>query len=91
MRSRAENFTTEEKDLLVELVTKYKEVIENKRTDAVSQKQKKRAYQMLSNEYNSQSTRPRTAASLKVCWENIKKRSRKAQAKEKASIFKTGR
>ncbi|KAH8021996.1 hypothetical protein HPB51_020606 [Rhipicephalus microplus] len=47
-------FTREERELLVNLVTRHKAVIENKRTDALTKRAKDSAWEKLTSEYNSQ-------------------------------------
>ncbi|KAL3247251.1 hypothetical protein MRX96_057184 [Rhipicephalus microplus] len=46
--------TREERELLVNLVTRHKAVIENKRTDALDKRAKDSAWEKLTSEYNSQ-------------------------------------
>ena len=45
-----------EKVLLADLVTKYRDVIENKKTDAVSAQSKARCWAELAGEFNASST-----------------------------------
>ncbi|KAH7964270.1 hypothetical protein HPB51_027489 [Rhipicephalus microplus] len=47
-------FMREERELLVNLVTRHKAVIENKRTDALTKRAKDSAWEKLTSEYNSQ-------------------------------------
>ncbi|KAL3222228.1 hypothetical protein MRX96_028527 [Rhipicephalus microplus] len=46
--------TREERELLVNLVTRHKAVIKNKRTDALAKRAKDSAWEKLTSEYNSQ-------------------------------------
>lgn len=52
-RRRTGNYSSGERDLLVELVGKYGLIIENKKTDAVTWKEKQEAWQQVANEYNA--------------------------------------
>ncbi|KAH7939883.1 hypothetical protein HPB52_018719 [Rhipicephalus sanguineus] len=82
MERRAKvNFTDEERGVLTDLVNKYREVLENKRTDAVSLQRKQRTWDQLASEFNSrQNVHPRTAKQLKKCWDNLKEKWRRAKA-----------
>ena len=55
-RQRCCNMTSSEKVLLADLVVKYSEVLENKRTDAVSAQVKAKCWQELAVEFNASST-----------------------------------
>jgi len=77
-RSRNVNFNKREEELLVELVTTYKHVLENKKTDAVMWKEKEVCWKKLASEFNSQSLLvPRTVQQLQLKYKNIKKCVRK--------------
>ncbi|KAJ8706251.1 hypothetical protein PYW08_002060 [Mythimna loreyi] len=90
-KQRSANFTNYEKTLLAELVMKYKDIVENKRTDATSNVQKAAGWTRLAQEFNSMSSnRNRTPNSLKTCWENIKRNTKKQVSDRKKQIFKTG-
>lgn len=66
---------TSQKDLLQELVTKYKNVTENKCTDTVSINAKAKACQKLCAQYNSRPFAcPQDAKQLKKLWNNTKQR-----------------
>ncbi|XP_070380698.1 myb/SANT-like DNA-binding domain-containing protein 3 [Dermacentor albipictus] len=84
-------FTEEEKDLLQDLINKYKEVIENKRTDAVSLSAKAKAWEKLCAEYNSRPfVRARDAKQLKKLWDNMKQRWKLEKAKQIHYVMITG-
>lgn len=85
-RSRAPNFTTAEVMHLLKLVEKYP-VIENKRTDGATTKDKQMAWQSLAEEYNSQTNfSPRTADNLLACYKNQKIKVKKMHSNEKMAI-----
>ncbi|XP_026333673.1 uncharacterized protein LOC113240553 [Hyposmocoma kahamanoa] len=90
-KKRNTNFTPDEKRILSELVLKYKDSVENKKTDAATNTQKNNAWIRLATEFNSVSTFcHRTHLSLRTCWDNIKRQSKKEKANIKKEAFKTG-
>lgn len=91
-RARTANYSLEEKNLLLQLVQKHKNVVENKKTDAVSNIAKENTWKKIAFEFNSvaPSNVSRDWASLKKAYSNIKKDVRKEVANEKFEIIKTG-
>ncbi|XP_065304485.2 myb/SANT-like DNA-binding domain-containing protein 3 [Dermacentor albipictus] len=84
-------FTEEEKDLVQDLINKYKDVIENKRTDAVSLTAKAKAWEKLCAEYNSRPfVRARDVKQLKKLWDNLKQRWKREKAKQIRDVMATG-
>ena len=89
---RSPNFLPAEKECLVKLVTKYKNVIENKETDAVNTKAKNNCWEKITNEFNSIHGRVnRDAKSLKSLWDNLKRGTRKHYAEVKKQVHQTGK
>ena len=79
---RCANFTNGEMDLLVEIVMRYKNGIENKRTDATIWKSKNEDWESITNELNSVSGNfQRTVRSVRAQYETIKKDLRKKCAR----------
>lgn len=90
-KGRTKNFTEAEKMLLIELVQERCRILENKTTNNVSIKEKEDCWENLRMNFMSRSKGViRTVQSLKTCWENIKKRTKKQYADEKQEIYKTG-
>lgn len=87
---RCLNYSPEEKLLLLNLCEKYKHVIEYKKTDATSWKQKEDTWFKIWNEYNANSTVHRDKDSLKKCYNNQKRSTRKVMAKNKQDVYQTG-
>ncbi|KAL3216900.1 hypothetical protein MRX96_032774 [Rhipicephalus microplus] len=84
-------FTREERELLVNLVTLHKAVIENKRTDALTKRAKDSAWEKLMSEYNSQpGIRRVTVAQLRKLWDNEKSKWKKKQSEQKRNLYATG-
>ena len=52
-RARAPNFSEEEKSIIFHCIAKKKHVIENKKTDAVTNKEKSAAWDMVPEDFNS--------------------------------------
>ncbi|KAL0809126.1 hypothetical protein ABMA28_012750 [Loxostege sticticalis] len=90
-KKRAINFSSDERRILVELVLKYRESIENRCTDATSNSAKMKGWIRLAEEFNTISTYcHRKHPELKRCWENIKRQTKKDCAARKKNIFMTG-
>ncbi|XP_068084422.1 myb/SANT-like DNA-binding domain-containing protein 3 [Anabrus simplex] len=90
-RKRCANYTDFETDILTELVVKYKDVVENKKTDGVTVKKKLETWKIIENEFNAiPGVRSRDYKHLKVCYENLKRKARKICADEKVNRNKTG-
>lgn len=53
IRMRSKNFTEIEKEKLLEIVNNYNNIIENKKTDAVTVQEKIQAWKMVAEDYNS--------------------------------------
>jgi hypothetical protein len=65
VRGRCSNLRQEDRCLIVELVVKHQSIVENKRTDLVTNKQKEAAWQQIELEFNAISTAKRTWVQLK--------------------------
>jgi hypothetical protein len=77
-RERSKNFLEEEKEYLLELVTDKKGIIENKKSDTISAKQKRETWNK---------TGTRNAQQLKLLYDNLKKSTKKKLADEKVVKF----
>lgn len=76
---------------LIELIEREKNIIENKKTDYVSLKDKDACWKTIVQEFNSESiSGHRDVACLKNCWDNLKKKTRKHYAEIRKEVFKTG-
>ncbi|XP_049868891.1 myb/SANT-like DNA-binding domain-containing protein 4 [Pectinophora gossypiella] len=77
-RERSVNFTIEETEYLISLIDARKQVIENKKSDAVTWQDKEKAWKAIELEYNNAGIGPfRDAKHLKVKFEAIKRDTRK--------------
>lgn len=72
---------------------KYKNIIENKRTDGITSKDKEKCWKKIESIYNSTSSSAefRSSEVLKSCWENLKKKTRKFFAEKRIQLYKTGK
>ena len=89
--NRSKNFTDTEKNLLLNLVDKYKNSIECKRTYSKTLKQKREARADLCEEFNSTSTyTKREVKNLQSFWKNLKTRAKSNCAYMRRERLKTG-
>ncbi|KAM8718844.1 hypothetical protein ACLKA7_001536 [Drosophila subpalustris] len=89
-RQRCANFTPEEEAQLVALVKANQSVLENKKSDAITWKQKALGWEKLATEFTSITGVQRTVSALKSKYEGLKRKSRTEFAEEKRNLFKTG-
>lgn len=90
-RIRSANFTASEKYSFINIVSKYKDIIENKKTDQVSSQEKNAVWNKIAEEFNATTlATPRSTEALKNFFKNKKKDVRQQAAAEKLSIKKTG-
>ncbi|XP_068082844.1 uncharacterized protein [Anabrus simplex] len=90
-RKRSSNFSDFETDIVAELVIRHKDVIENKKTDGVTVKQKHETSEKIAEEFNSiAGVSCRSARNLKTCYENLKRKTRKICADNKVMMNATG-
>ncbi|XP_063388214.1 myb/SANT-like DNA-binding domain-containing protein 4 [Cydia fagiglandana] len=91
-RERSSNFAISEISLLTELVSKYKLIIENKKTDAVTNKDKEAAWNSIAQTFNAASSAStvRTAKTLKLKYEGIKKSAKKKMTAHRQELYRTG-
>ncbi|XP_037947637.1 myb/SANT-like DNA-binding domain-containing protein 3 [Teleopsis dalmanni] len=86
---RCSNFSAEEIDNLIEIINKYKYIIENKKTDHVSSKKKEDTWTKITNEFNFQAKISRNKASLRKKYENLKRNLKVRTSIEKQKMCKT--
>ena len=65
MEKRAANLTAADRQVIVELVEQHAGVIENKKTDLITNKQKDAAWQLVAAQFNAIRQEHRTAQQLK--------------------------
>nr|CAI5840972.1 unnamed protein product [Callosobruchus analis]CAI5840974.1 unnamed protein product [Callosobruchus analis] len=67
-------FTTSEKALLLNLVDKFKDLIENKKTDGATLEKKKEAWEKVTRLFNANSETQRQCKQLRKFWDNLKQK-----------------
>lgn len=73
---------------MISLVEKYICIIENKKTNAVYNKQKTECWEQLATEFNSVQTAGfRSGDQIKACYEQIKKLAKQHQAEDKVHFY----
>nr|XP_022910232.1 myb/SANT-like DNA-binding domain-containing protein 3 [Onthophagus taurus] len=75
--------------LLVDIIQKYP-VVECKKTDATTWREKNNTWQKISEEYNAATTDPRSADQLWGKFDNLKKEARKFFARVNQQLYATG-
>ena len=90
MAEKREYFTNRDKEVLVSLIEEFKEVVENKKTDAVLLKKKETTWDKITEQFNSASGAKRQKKQLKNCWHNMKNRSKKKYGELRRHQFRTG-
>ncbi|XP_069672712.1 myb/SANT-like DNA-binding domain-containing protein 3 [Periplaneta americana] len=89
-RVRAPNFNKYEVEILIELIQKYKHIIENKKTDGVSLKEKDATWRKIANEFGHlPGITQRTYENLKTAYENLKTKARRDSANDRLEKYKT--
>ncbi|KYQ47800.1 UPF0439 protein C9orf30 like protein [Trachymyrmex zeteki] len=83
------NFSRDEEQLLVALVKKYKSIIENRKSNATTWKDKEKAWQVIEKEFNSNSGQ-NVRKQLKEKYLNIKKRTKQRFSNENRYNKQTG-
>lgn len=79
-RTRAANYTVEEKELLMQLVKKYEYIINEKKLNSTIIKQKKEAWRIITKLFNQTISHvSRTSESLRKFYENTKTVRRRSQ------------
>ncbi|XP_055856074.1 myb/SANT-like DNA-binding domain-containing protein 4 [Episyrphus balteatus] len=88
---RTSNFSKAEEEKLINLALQKKSILENKKTDAITSKQKDAAWEALAENFNATSEgQLRTGKVLKDKYNNIKRALRKSKADLRKEIFLTG-
>ncbi|KAF6203185.1 hypothetical protein GE061_003602 [Apolygus lucorum] len=79
-KKRGANFSPEERRQLIKLANEFSDIIENKKTDGVSIREKNRAWALIEEKYNATEKGPyRDAKALKMKYEGVKKELRKKE------------
>lgn len=88
---RSVNFTANEIFTLIDIVKKYKDTIECKKTDSITWREKDECWTKITDELNSRCGETyRKKKSVKTKYEDLKKNLKKKLSKNKIETFKTG-
>lgn len=75
---------------LYEIITSYRHIIENKKTDAVSAGLKNDAWKQITQEYNNLGKYKRSLDQIKTCYRTAVLNLKKDLAADRADCFRTG-
>lgn len=90
-RERAANFGPTEIRVLMDMVFKFRDIIENKKTDAITNKEKDVAWTKVADLFNAASgVAIRSSKTLRLKYESIKKNTKKKAAHNRQELYKTG-
>ncbi|CAK1594819.1 unnamed protein product [Parnassius mnemosyne] len=92
MESKKHVFTPMEKKCFLDIIKKYRTVVENKETDGASLRIKNETWSKISAEYNASphASSQATTKQLRRLWMNLKQRRREALKKEREHRLATG-
>ncbi|KAM0726168.1 Myb/SANT-like DNA-binding domain-containing protein 3 [Formica fusca] len=90
--NKSKHYTPMEKKVFLQILEKYKHVIEVKKNDGATLKDKDVAWSEICNQYNLSTLicHERAVQQLKKLWANLKQCQREALTKEKQSVMATG-
>ncbi|CAG9760147.1 unnamed protein product [Ceutorhynchus assimilis] len=86
----ATKYTETENMFLVQMIAQHRVIAENKKTDAVSLKEKQAAWNKIQCSYCSPSFPTKSVKELKKCWDNIKKKKRQQNTLARQNRLLTG-
>ncbi|KYN17772.1 UPF0439 protein C9orf30 like protein [Trachymyrmex cornetzi] len=84
--SKNKHYTNFERKVFLQILNDYKHIIEIKKSDSTTLKDKDLAWNEICNKYNQS----RTVTQLKKLWTNLKQSQREALTREKQSYLATG-
>ncbi|XP_069670831.1 myb/SANT-like DNA-binding domain-containing protein 3 [Periplaneta americana] len=89
-RIRSSNFSEAEKHILLEVISKYIKIIQDKKTDGQTVEEKRKGWLQIERDFNARNLVARPWAILKTKWENMKTEARRQYAASKVERLKTG-
>ncbi|XP_046403630.1 myb/SANT-like DNA-binding domain-containing protein 3 [Ischnura elegans] len=91
MIAKMERMNSVERDILISLIMKYRDILENKKTDAVSVSEKVLCWRKIEDLFNANATvQKRQWKQLRKAWDNIKTKRKRMQAQETQRKLATG-
>ncbi|XP_067212205.1 myb/SANT-like DNA-binding domain-containing protein 3 [Linepithema humile] len=91
-KSKSKHYTPAEKSLFLQILNKYKQVIECKKSNINTLREKEAAWDCICQEFNNSSLiiQERSIQQLKKLWTNLKQNQRDIITKERQARFATG-
>lgn len=89
-KQRSKNFSESEVITLLQIVKRYVHIIENKITNGVSNKEKKKAWEDIAAQYKTSGLTPKDCGGLKNKYQDIKKTYHKKKATMNRELYETG-
>nr|CAH7756683.1 unnamed protein product [Callosobruchus chinensis] len=90
MKPKRACFTDSDCHTLVDIILLYTDIVECKKSEVVTWKEKDAAWAKIAETYNSATTEPRTSDQLRCKYEDLKKEVRKYEALKRQNLYKTG-
>lgn len=89
-RKRSKNFTELETRLLIDVIIRHIGTVENKKTDAITWKEKKQIWDKISQDFQTLAGSERSATVLRNKYDAIKQSLKSKLSQNKVEVFKTG-
>ncbi|XP_064553851.1 myb/SANT-like DNA-binding domain-containing protein 4 [Drosophila montana] len=89
-KKRGKNFTAEEEQVLMELLEERKNILENKKSDAATWKQKEQAWEEMADTFYTRTGIRREWKALRDKFINMKRRSKVELGEDKTHSFRMG-
>ncbi|XP_023306618.2 myb/SANT-like DNA-binding domain-containing protein 3 [Lucilia cuprina] len=88
-RTRCQNFSLQEEDILISLVEQYKDIVESKKIDGKTSKEKHATWEQIQNTFCTHTGTFRTAKMLREKYENMKKKAKLLMATQNYEDMET--
>ncbi|XP_037815861.1 myb/SANT-like DNA-binding domain-containing protein 3 [Lucilia sericata] len=88
-RTRCQNFSLQEEDILISLVEQYKDIVESKKIDGKTSKEKHATWEQIQNAFCTHTGTFRTAKMLREKYENMKKKAKLLMATQNNEDMET--
>ncbi|XP_022195800.2 uncharacterized protein LOC111053259 [Nilaparvata lugens] len=90
-RDRGRNYTEKEKEQFMQIILRYKTVVENRKIDRINIQEKNYAWMAIANEFNAiQTTGVRDLKALKTLLENLKMKAKREKSEDRKQINASG-
>lgn len=89
-KKKSKNLKEKDKEIIINIILKYKNVIEDKKTDNISLKNKTETWRKITDKFNCESSSLRTTQQIKNVYKNAKCDLKKEISNHKMETYKTG-